>query len=98
MKLTIDQKALDFCREKNIDVLTINVVVAGSCGGGGVNEPVVNKGKPQEKRMNFDKILQDGLEIYIPSYVVESDQHLTLTIKKYLMVRNLTVEGLETVL
>ncbi|MDO5714665.1 MAG: CC/Se motif family (seleno)protein [Tissierellia bacterium] len=96
MKLNIEQKALDYCKEKNIDTITVSVVVAGSCGGGGVNEPVVNKGEPQDRRVSYQRLEQEGLNIYIPEYIVESDQNLTLTVKKYLMVKNLAIEGLET--
>lgn len=95
MNLSFSKEALDFCVEKSYAMLTMDLLVAGSCGGGGVQEPVINPGSPG-KPEKYASTVVDGITVFYPVFLEKNKDDLTVVVERYLMMRHLAVKGMET--
>ncbi len=95
MEFVFDEKSLDYLNKKNIDTITIVPMVSGACGGGGVQNPIVNTGKPQSNQNIYKEYKKDNITIYCPYFLKFNDDTAHLTFEKYLFLGNISVSNVK---
>jgi hypothetical protein len=92
MKIEIDKATIEYIREKG-SVVNIDLYTANSCCGG-ITEPVVNLRKP-ELIQQFDEYTIDDVKIYVSKFIHLKGEVLTLELKKFLGIKNISVSGVK---
>lgn len=92
MKLDIEDKALDFIREKG-KIVNINLFTPKSCWVS-LSEPKVSFGKPKSIQ-NFDEYTNDDVIIYIEKFIEPKGEELIIKFHKVLGIKYLSIEGVK---
>ena len=92
MKLDIEDKALDFIREKG-KIVNINLFTPKSCWVS-LSEPKVSFGKPKSIQ-NFDEYIIDDVSVYIEKIIEPKGKELKIKFHKILGVKYLSVDGVK---
>jgi hypothetical protein len=98
MRLTILPEVKKWLGIKNVDTITIGVIVSrggGCCGGCSFIEAVIDLGKPREKEESHFLIEQEGLKVYIASIYRKKTDSLSVGLKG-LLFKRLYLDGYET--
>lgn len=93
MILDIEDKALDFIREKG-KIVAIHLFASKSCCVS-LSEPKVTFGKP-ENIQKFDEYIIDDVFVYTDKFIEVKDEELKIQFNKVLGVKYLSVEGVKT--
>lgn len=93
MDFIFDDESLDYLSKKKIDTITIVPMVSGACGGGGVQNPIVNVGAPKQNANIYRKYSADNITIYCPYFMRFKDDTAYLKYEKYLFLGNISVSN-----
>ncbi|MDO5715163.1 MAG: CC/Se motif family (seleno)protein [Tissierellia bacterium] len=89
MKVTIEPKAMEYLKKKNIEEFTLSQYVPKMCCGSGMPDVVTYIGKPKAEGHEYDTVDVEGYRIYIDPYLELEDKTVTISMEKYLMMSNL---------
>ncbi|PRX27171.1 hypothetical protein BX659_11736 [Orenia metallireducens] len=104
MEVVIKSKLKEYAKGRNLVITIRQLTVNSCCGGkimpGGIRQaktpPQVIEGSPKEDNIaDYQKLLKDGITIYLHQNLLASYSKLRLDIKKLGFIKRFTLESFE---
>ncbi|NMC56554.1 MAG: hypothetical protein GYA50_04970 [Eubacteriaceae bacterium] len=94
MNINISQQTNDYLKKKNINCLTLNMVIAGSGDLSGCAIPQVNYEEPSDKNRYYHTLV-NNINVFIHKSAIEDDIKLEFVLRKFLFYTYVDVEGIK---
>lgn len=97
MDFTVEPQVAEWLFNKNVDILTVGVIISrggGCCGGCAYAETIIDYGPPKLKPDQYRLYESKGLKIYVAELLVRKAEQLTLQLKGRIFKR-LALRGYE---
>lgn len=94
MNIIISEKTNDYLKKKNINCLTLNMIITGSGDFNGCAIPQVIYEEPKDAN-GYHHALVDNINVFIHKSAIEDDMKLEFVLRKFLLHKYVDVEGIK---